>query len=94
MAHKKGAGSTKNGRDSNAKRLGVKRFGGEQVRAGNIFGRRDHANLFCAFLTKCVPVCAPPHILGDDGETKVRGAASCRWASGRLPGYVAATRSP
>ena len=29
MAHKKGAGSTKNGRDSNAKRLGVKRFGGE-----------------------------------------------------------------
>ena len=36
MAHKKGAGSTKNGRDSNAKRLGVKRFGGEKVRAGNI----------------------------------------------------------
>ena len=31
MAHKKGAGSTKNGRDSNAKRLGVKRFGGEEV---------------------------------------------------------------
>jgi large subunit ribosomal protein L27 len=31
MAHKKGAGSTKNGRDSNAKRLGVKRFGGEKV---------------------------------------------------------------
>ena len=36
MAHKKGAGSTKNGRDSNAQRLGVKRFGGEIVRAGNI----------------------------------------------------------
>jgi large subunit ribosomal protein L27 len=36
MAHKKGAGSTKNGRDSNAKRLGVKRFGGEKVIAGNI----------------------------------------------------------
>ena len=36
MAHKKGAGSTKNGRDSNAKRLGVKRFGGEKVKAGNI----------------------------------------------------------
>jgi hypothetical protein len=32
MAHKKGAGSTKNGRDSNAKRLGVKRFGGEKVK--------------------------------------------------------------
>jgi len=40
MAHKKGAGSTKNGRDSNAKRLGVKRFGGEQVRAGNILVRQ------------------------------------------------------
>jgi large subunit ribosomal protein L27 len=31
MAHKKGAGSTKNGRDSNSQRLGVKRFGGEEV---------------------------------------------------------------
>ncbi len=40
MAHKKGAGSTKNGRDSNAKRLGVKRFGGETVRAGNILIRQ------------------------------------------------------
>ena len=40
MAHKKGAGSTKNGRDSNSKRLGVKRFGGEKVRAGNILVRQ------------------------------------------------------
>jgi large subunit ribosomal protein L27 len=40
MAHKKGAGSTKNGRDSNAKRLGVKRFGGEKVLAGNILIRQ------------------------------------------------------
>lgn len=40
MAHKKGAGSTKNGRDSNAKRLGVKKFGGEQVQAGNILIRQ------------------------------------------------------
>lgn len=40
MAHKKGAGSTKNGRDSNAKRLGVKRFGGQQVKAGNILVRQ------------------------------------------------------
>ena len=40
MAHKKGAGSTKNGRDSNAKRLGVKRFGGEKVQAGNILIRQ------------------------------------------------------
>ena len=40
MAHKKGGGSTRNGRDSNAQRLGVKRFGGEQVRAGNIIVRQ------------------------------------------------------
>lgn len=40
MAHKKGGGSTRNGRDSNAQRLGVKKFGGEQVRAGNIIVRQ------------------------------------------------------
>ena len=40
MAHKKGAGSTKNGRDSNSKRLGIKKFGGEKVRAGNILVRQ------------------------------------------------------
>ena len=40
MAHKKGAGSTKNGRDSNAKRLGVKKFGGQVVKAGNILIRQ------------------------------------------------------
>jgi large subunit ribosomal protein L27 len=40
MAHKKGGGSTRNGRDSNAQRLGVKRFGGENVRAGNIIVRQ------------------------------------------------------
>jgi large subunit ribosomal protein L27 len=47
MAHKKAGGSTRNGRDSNAKRLGVKRFGGELVTAGNIIvrqrGTRFHA---------------------------------------------------
>ena len=40
MAHKKGGGSSRNGRDSNSKRLGVKRFGGEQVRAGTILVRQ------------------------------------------------------
>ena len=40
MAHKKGQSSSKNGRESNAQRLGVKRFGGEQVRAGNILVRQ------------------------------------------------------
>ncbi|MFN2334998.1 MAG: 50S ribosomal protein L27, partial [Wenzhouxiangellaceae bacterium] len=39
MAHKKAGGSTRNGRDSNPKYLGVKRFGGEQVDAGNILVR-------------------------------------------------------
>lgn len=40
MAHKKGAGSTKNGRDSESKRLGVKIFGGQQAIAGNIIVRQ------------------------------------------------------
>jgi large subunit ribosomal protein L27 len=40
MAHKKGQGSSKNGRDSNAKRLGVKMYGGAMARAGNIIMRQ------------------------------------------------------
>jgi large subunit ribosomal protein L27 len=40
MAHKKGGGSSRNGRDSNAQRLGVKRFGGEVVTAGSILVRQ------------------------------------------------------
>ncbi len=45
MAHKKGGGSTKNGRDSNAQRLGVKKFGGERVVAGNIIVRQRGTNM-------------------------------------------------
>jgi large subunit ribosomal protein L27 len=49
MAHKKGMGSTRNGRDSNSKRLGVKRFGGQLVSAGSILvrqrGTRIHPGL-------------------------------------------------
>lgn len=49
MAHKKGGGSTRNGRDSVSKRLGVKRFGGETVRAGTIIirqrGTKIHAGV-------------------------------------------------
>lgn len=49
MAHKKAGGSTRNGRDSESKRLGVKRFGGETVTAGSIIvrqrGTRFHAGL-------------------------------------------------
>mgnify|MGYP001061480430 CR=1 FL=1 len=40
MAHKKGVGSSRNGRDSNAKRLGVKRYGGQLVKAGSILIRQ------------------------------------------------------
>jgi large subunit ribosomal protein L27 len=40
MAHKKGGGSTRNGRDSNSKRLGVKRFGGQVVKGGTIIVRQ------------------------------------------------------
>ncbi|MGD8843189.1 MAG: 50S ribosomal protein L27 [Gammaproteobacteria bacterium] len=49
MAHKKAGGSTRNGRDSESKRLGVKRFGGQEVLAGNIIirqrGTRFHAGV-------------------------------------------------
>jgi large subunit ribosomal protein L27 len=40
MAHKKGVGSSRNGRDSNSQRLGIKRFGGQPVKAGNILVRQ------------------------------------------------------
>ena len=46
MAHKKGQSSTKNGRDSNAQRLGVKKFGGESVRAGTIIVRQRGTVVF------------------------------------------------
>jgi len=49
MAHKKAGGSTRNGRDSESKRLGVKKYGGEQVKAGNIIirqrGTKYHAGV-------------------------------------------------
>ena len=46
MAHKKGGGSSKNGRDSNSQRLGVKKFGGEKVRAGNIIVRQHGTKFY------------------------------------------------
>ncbi|MBE9223637.1 50S ribosomal protein L27 [Cyanobacterium stanieri LEGE 03274] len=46
MAHKKGTGSTRNGRDSNSKRLGVKCFGGETVKAGNIIIRQRGTKVY------------------------------------------------
>lgn len=51
MAHKKGGGSSRNGRDSNSQRLGVKRFSGEEVKAGEIIvrqhGTKHHAGKGC-----------------------------------------------
>jgi large subunit ribosomal protein L27 len=46
MAHKKGQSSSKNGRDSNAQRLGVKRYGGELVNAGSILVRQRGTRIF------------------------------------------------
>ncbi len=46
MAHKKGQGSTSNGRDSAGRRLGVKRFGGQTVKAGNILVRQRGTRFF------------------------------------------------
>ncbi|MCH9652090.1 MAG: 50S ribosomal protein L27 [Deltaproteobacteria bacterium] len=46
MAHKKGQGSSRNGRDSNAQRLGVKRFGGEKVTGGSILIRQRGTKFF------------------------------------------------
>jgi large subunit ribosomal protein L27 len=45
MAHKKGAGSSRNGRDSRSKRLGVKKYGGESVRSGSILVRQRGMNI-------------------------------------------------
>ena len=46
MAHKKGSGSTKNGRDSNSKRLGLKRYGGQEVTTGNILVRQRGSKFY------------------------------------------------
>ncbi len=45
MAHKKGLGSSRNGRDSNAQRLGTKIFGGQKVKAGNIIVRQNGTHI-------------------------------------------------
>ena len=53
MAHKKGASSTRNGRDSNAQRLGVKRFGGQTVNAGEILVRQRGKYAYCCIVLVC-----------------------------------------
>jgi large subunit ribosomal protein L27 len=73
MAHKKGVGSSRNGRDSNAQRLGVKRFGGEVVSAGSILVRQRG--------TSCVPG-VNVGIGGDDTLfAKVNGVVNFRKVS-------------
>ncbi|MBZ0187035.1 MAG: 50S ribosomal protein L27 [Candidatus Obscuribacterales bacterium] len=52
MAHKKGAGSTRNGRDSNPKRLGVKVYGGQEVIPGNILVRQRGTRIHPGFNVK------------------------------------------
>ena len=52
MAHKKGSGSTKNGRDSNSKRLGVKKYGGEKVITGNIIIRQKGSRFKAVYNVK------------------------------------------
>ncbi len=49
MAHKKGVGASRNGRDSQGQRLGIKRFSGQQVRAGNILVRQRGTKVFPGF---------------------------------------------
>lgn len=53
MAHKKAGGSTRNGRDSQSKRLGTKKFGGEVVRAGNIIVRQRGTHLHAGVNVGC-----------------------------------------
>jgi large subunit ribosomal protein L27 len=53
MAHKKGVGSTRNGRDSESKRLGVKRYGGQFVKAGNILVRQRGTQFHPGFNVGC-----------------------------------------
>jgi large subunit ribosomal protein L27 len=53
MAHKKGQGAAKNGRDSCGKRLGVKKFGGESVRAGNILVRQRGTKFYPGLNVGC-----------------------------------------
>lgn len=81
MAHKKAGGSTRNGRDSESKRLGVKRFGGEKVSAGSIIvrqrGTRFHAGVNVG--------CGTDHTLfaKADGEVKfeVKGPKNRKYVS-------------
>ena len=68
MAHKKAGGSSRNGRDSEAKRLGVKRFGGENVLAGSIIVRQRGTKFHAGENVGC----GKDHTLFATGEGKVK----------------------
>ena len=68
MAHKKAGGSTRNGRDSESKRLGVKRYGGQDVLAGNIIVRQRGTH----FHPKVNVGCGRDHTLFDKADSVVR----------------------
>ncbi|MCB0075632.1 MAG: 50S ribosomal protein L27 [Caldilineaceae bacterium] len=72
MAHKKGGGSSRNNRDSNAQRLGIKRFGGERVTAGSILVRQRG--------TKFMPGLNVGIGKDDTLYTKVDGVVQFEWA--------------
>ena len=86
MAHKKAGGSTRNGRDSEAKRLGVKRFGGEAVLAGSIIVRQRGTKFHAGTNVGC----GRDHTLFalTDGKVKfeVKGPKNRRSSSGRFRG--------
>ncbi len=71
MAHKKGASSTRNGRDSNAQRLGVKRFGGQIVNAGEIIVRQRGTHFHPGSASVAV------------ATTRCSHSSRVRWSSGR-----------
>lgn len=81
MAHKKAGGSTRNGRDSEAKRLGVKKFGGERVRPGNILVRQRGTKFHPGANVRC----GRDHTLfataGGTVQFAVRGAAQRKTVS-------------
>jgi large subunit ribosomal protein L27 len=81
MAHKKAGGSTRNGRDSNAKRLGVKRYGGEVVTAGSIIVRQRGTHFHAGVNVGC----GKDHTLFAkvDGKVvfKVQGAENRKFVS-------------
>ena len=80
MAHKKGGGSSRNGRDSNSQRLGVKRYAGQFVLSGNILIRQRGTKIkpgLNVMPAKTIP-CSPPG-RGGDVRSRTRPASASTW---------------